>query len=266
VHRAWPILLLGLVACEARPSQPPPPEPRATPVAAASATAANEGAAVDEGDAAGIHYLLRYSAGAQRDETLPMIVAIHGLGDRPEHFAPLVGDFEKKARFVIPRGLEAHGRGYSWFPIRVGGIDPERVAVVLRTSAERVAAMLEQLPSQHPTRGKPIITGFSQGGMLSFAVAVEHPRLIAKAVPLAGWLPPPLWPAKAPAGTPAIVALHGDADSVLPVEPTRDAVGALRRAGYDANLHEYPGVSHTLSPAMRRDLFRELASAIAAPP
>jgi phospholipase/carboxylesterase len=270
-HRYLILLaLVGLLACEARSAPEPParPEPPAqpaqpskpTPTAVASSSATREPAAVTEYELGGMHYLLMHTGGARADATLPLVLAIHGLGDRPRRFVGVAAEFQLPARVVIPRGLTPHGNGFSWFNIR--GLDAERMASGVKAAADRLADLLSELQKKHPTRGKAIVTGFSQGGMLSFALAVTHPEQIRTAIPLAGWLPEGLRPIRAPAQAPVIVALHGDADQVLPIGPTRDAVAALRTAGFDVQLSEYPGVAHTLSAGMRRELFRQLALAM----
>ena len=45
--------------------------------------------------------------------------------------------------------------------------------------AEEIARLTAQVQKGHPTRGKPILTGFSQGGILSYAMAVLHPEIYA---------------------------------------------------------------------------------------
>lgn len=191
-----------------------------------------------------------------------MIVAIHGLGDRPDRFA-LLDRYPAPARVVYPRGLSPHGGGYSWFAIDVGRATapgPETVEGVAQ-AADALARMIEELTRRHPTRGKPVVTGFSQGGMLSFAIAVRHPSAVAAAIPIAGYLPPPLRPTAAPAGHAPLVALHGAADPLIPVTAARESVEALRAAGFRAELIEYPDVPHSVSAAMVRELFRRLVAA-----
>lgn len=253
-------LLLALAACKDAPREPASDESPAT--SAAETTAAPQASADAFEQAGGIHYLVRYTGGATPDETLPMVVAIHGLGDRPERFALLRG-YPGQLRVIVPRALDPHGRGFSWFPIRARNPDRERVARGLRAATDKVATMIEAVTKRYPTRGKPIVTGFSQGGMLSFALAVTHPELVAAALPVAGVLPEPMWPsAKAPDDPPPIVALHGDADPLLAIDATRQTVAALREAGFEATLTEYPGVPHRIQPNMRRDLFRHIHQAI----
>ena len=106
-----------------------------------------------------------------------------------------------------------------------------------------------------PTVGKPILTGFSQGGVLSFVVAVTRPELIAGAIPMGGWLPDSfLTDAPAPPGAPALRALHGKADPLVPFARTKAVLERLEKAGWDATYTGYPGAKHTLGPEMRGDM------------
>jgi len=137
-----------------------------------------------------LEYLERVTAGAGPDERLPLVVAIHGLGDRPERFVNLFDGFETPVRLVVPRAPRAWGDGYTWFPLR----DPtagegEGVVDGLLRSASLIAQLIESVGSQRPTRGTAVVTGFSQGGALSFVLAVKHGELVRLAVPIGGWLP-----------------------------------------------------------------------------
>ncbi|MEM9693659.1 MAG: dienelactone hydrolase family protein, partial [Myxococcota bacterium] len=158
--------------------------------------------------------------------------------------------------------LKPYGRGYSWFDI-----DARRAERVERAglehAADRVAALLARLTDVYPTSGRPVLTGFSQGGMIAFAVAVRHPTRIGVAIPLAGWLPVRLVPPGPPsAGAPPIYALHGADDPVLPLLPTMESVKGLRASGFTVDLEVYPATAHTVSPRMRRDLHRKIAEAV----
>jgi phospholipase/carboxylesterase len=184
-----------------------------------------------------------------------MVVAIHGLGDRPESFAAAVGTIGVPARIILPRGLDAYEGGWSWFPFTSRGRDMDELARGIGGAADRLAAALAELQRTRPTRGLPIVTGFSQGGMLTYALAVRHPDVVGAAFPLSGMLPPPLWPTAKGAGRyPNIVAYHGDADRLVPVFAARETVARLKELGFTAELRESPGVGHTVPPEVRREL------------
>ncbi len=203
----------------------------------------------------------RHSAGV---DPLPLVVAVHGLGDRPESFKTLLADLPAPARIITPRAPIEWNMGYAWFRVRIRSRNWNALSAGITRAAKQVAVLIDHLRDKYPTRGTPILCGFSQGGMISYAVAVHHPETIGLAIPVSGYLPKPLWPAAKNAATKyaPIRALHGSADALVPLQPTREAVEHLARLGFDASLTAYPGTPHTVDAAMRRDLYRLIAAKI----
>lgn len=268
--RSWSLFasLLALTAgCDtsstaAKPTATPAPESSDAPAAAddsSPAQAKAEPPATPELPKAGeIHYVETVVGGGKPDDELPMIVAIHGLGDTPENFAHVFETFPEPARVILPRGIDVReGGGWSWFDIRARDTDVEGLAAGIDAAADQIAVAVDELAERRPTVGKPIVTGFSQGGMLTFSLAVDHPDSFAAAVPVGGWLPPPLWPKDTTKGPP-ILALHGTADKAVAFEPTKASVEHLEGLKREIQLKAYEGVGHALTPEIRRDLFDAL--------
>jgi phospholipase/carboxylesterase len=215
--------------------------------------------------AAGLAYREVVLGTTDTEQPLPMIVAIHGLGDGPDNFQHLLDGFSEPVRLILPRGLDTVPEGgWSWFPIRARDPDVEALATGIRGAADRIAAGIEALAGSRPTLGKPIVMGFSQGGMLTFTLAVHHPHVVGHAVAVGGWLPPPLWPTAAAKGVPypKLLALHGTADVAVPFPPTQQAVEALVALGIAAELVSYDGVGHMIPELMLRDLHDRLTDAV----
>jgi len=213
--------------------------------------------------AADIRYVELVTGGAMPEAELPMVIAVHGRGDRPERFAQLLRGFGRPARVVFPAGIVAERGGFAWFKIRARDRDVEGFAAGVSTAADRLVEFIDAVTVDRPTTGRPVLTGFSQGGIVSFAVAMRYPEKIAAAYPIGGWLPPPLWPAAGPPdiAAPPILALHGDADAVIPVAPTRRAVSKLQALGFPVLLREYPAARHQITGEMRRLLWNQLEAA-----
>jgi phospholipase/carboxylesterase len=209
--------------------------------------------------AADLVYVELLTGGADEHDRLPLIVALHGLGDSPDSFAGLFSDLKTRTRIALLRAPDPYERGWSWFDFGADDDGGARAGARIRKAADRVARAMRVVVSERPTVGKPVITGFSQGGALSFAIATLHPTLVACALPMGGWLPTPLWPERTLVDRPRIVALHGADDPLITIAPTRNAVEALRQRGYDAELVSFPGVRHAVPAEMRTRLF-ELVS------
>lgn len=240
-----------------------PPAEAANRGPEATAGAANTAPAVDP-VAGELHYVEIVLGGAKADDRLPMIVAVHGLGDDPRNFGHLFDTFTEPARLILPQGIDAReGGGWSWFPLRARDPDVTALAGAIGGAADKLATSIDALARTRNTAGKPILTGFSQGGMLSFAVAVRHPDSIAAALPIGGWLPPPLVPGtRAPKRSPAIIAFHGTDDAAVKYEPTREAVAALKALGWNVELVTYAGVGHVITPELQRDLFDRIVDGV----
>ncbi len=208
-----------------------------------------------------LDYIEVLTGEAKTEETLPMVAVVHGLGDRPESFTPFLDVLEEKTRVILPRAPTPWGGGHAWFDKSRDG-NWEQLSDGMASSAKRLAHLLSHLAKTRPTKGLPIIVGFSQGGMLSYAVASNYPRTIRLAVPISGLLPRPLWLAAKDVSIsyPRIRALHGTVDRIVPITYARDTVSHLKKIGLDVTLEEYPMVSHTISYAMRKkvlDLVRQ---------
>lgn len=266
------LLALVALACEAS-SPPASVEPRSTPTAVPApdpgtpAVAEPTPAEPPEPPwptAAGLAYREVVLGTADPEQPLPMLVAIHGLGDAPDNFRHVLDEFPEPVRVILPRGLDPVPEGgWSWFPVRARDPDVAALSAGIERAADQIATGLRELQRTRPTVGKPIVTGFSQGGMLTFTLAVHHPDVVGHAVAVGGWLPPPLWPtAKGEGPHPTLDALHGTADAAVPFEPTQQAVQTLEALGLPASLTSYEGVGHAIPPLMRRDLHDRLADAV----
>ena len=206
----------------------------------------------------GLTYVERLTGGAQPDEPLPIIVAIHGLGDQPEQFSRIFEGWTHRARVVLPAGPTPWGDGHAWMTVRSAELERvDELASQTEQAASKIAALIRDLTATHPTVGRPIVTGFSQGGMLSYAVAAHHGEGIRAAVPVSGFLPVPLYPEKGKTIAP-VFGLHGALDPVLSLDLAKETKSALENAGGTVTLRVYPNVPHRVTTTMRRDWLRFL--------
>ena len=199
------------------------------------------------------------TGGAAEGDELPMIVALHGLGDTPEHFFSLVKGYEGKARVIVPRGYDAYGRGYSWFALTRSADGRVADAEGISTAADGIAALVRRVSKERPTRGKPVLVGFSQGGILGYALSRRDPELFALVLPIAGTLPSAM--AAAPERSARLIGFHGEDDARIPAKPTREMIDAWKGAGLPVELKTYPGVGHHTNKAMLTELFSAIGEA-----
>lgn len=206
----------------------------------------------------GVTFIELFPQGA--DETSPVVVAIHGRGDRPERWVDTWRNFPGKARIALPRAPDPFGDGFTWFPLREGMTD-EQLGAAVGGAEERLWRGVAKLSAGR----RLLVTGFSQGGILSFAMAARHPDAIAHAFPIAGSCPGPLLPKDNSRAAP-LTAFHGTDDDVLQIKWAREAVRAFTDQGNRAELREYPGVPHAIPNRMREDVWAAIVSALSSSP
>lgn len=246
-------------ACDRSTSAPttqPRPAPSATPGAAA--------AAVDNplDQAAGLHVNESVTANGDPKQALPLVVALHGLGDRGGSYANLFTGLPVAVRVVALDAPTKYGDGFTWFArgARIEDAGPGIVA-----AAAQVAEAIRVLRQNRPTRGGTIVTGFSQGGALSYALAARHPDVVGVAIPIGGWLPKDAWPTTFAAKKPAVLGLHGLDDPRIPVDAAREILEHLQANGYNAELVVEPDLAHSVSRKERKKLFERIVEEAAAP-
>jgi phospholipase/carboxylesterase len=195
-----------------------------------------------------LEYVEFITGGGDGSGMLPLIIAVHGMGDRPENFIRIFHELKVPARVVAPRAPHPYGRGFSWFqPLKRSATRAEWGRGIT-DQAKKIDALIKRLKKKHGVVPYTVITGFSQGGMLSYALAVHHSDAAELVVPMGGYLPSPLksWKKKPDEKLPMIRALHGRADNIIDFKSAQATVRWLKKRGVDVALRGFPRVRHRI--------------------
>lgn len=191
-------------------------------------------------------------AGAREGEQLPMLVAFHWYGARPDALRAWLRGIAVPARVILPYGPYPQGQGFAWWP--EARAREQGAAAVINAATDDAARTIAALVRRFPTSGRPIVTGLSHGGDIAFALAARHPDAIGASVPIAARLPEGAWPAAGHGPLPRIDLFQGAIDAIVPVEETIATVAGLRARGVPIMLHYVPGVGHDFPAAMQADV------------
>lgn len=176
----------------------------------------------------------------------PTIIALHGWGSSSLDLLS-IAPYIAGGRFMMicPQGpLEVPigpVLGYGWFPIRMGTPpDPTQVA----EAARRAAAFVDSATRRHPVDpSKLVLLGFSQGGVMAYQIALQHPEKFSALVGISTWFPPEL---KDAAGAKAHALMriptmvqHGRADDMIEISRARESAQYLRELQVPLTYREY---------------------------
>jgi phospholipase/carboxylesterase len=183
-------------------------------------------------------------------------VAIHGLGDTPEDFVEWLRSVPVPARIYAPRGIFPFGSGdgRAWWAPTNG--DEAATARALDAAADAIARASSGKVQGNTVCGQPIVLGFSQGAMLTFALAQRASPAWRMAIPIAGRVPP--GSRVGARNAVKIRAMHGTTDDRIPLAGGRAAVDGLRARGFDATLRTFNGVAHSIPIEVQREVFRTI--------
>lgn len=190
----------------------------------------------------------------------PTIFVFHGYGANAHDLLGLAPHLlGGKALVIAPQApvevpLDPQGRlvGYGWFPLSLGQPPPAAdVARSIDAAETFVAAAHERYPID---RDRTALLGFSQGGLIAFALGLETPSRWKALVALSTWLPDDVNDAKtADASNLPVWVQHGTDDEVIPLSRAQETRAKLTKRGMPLTYKEYP-MGHEISVDSLRDL------------
>lgn len=183
-------------------------------------------------------------------EKLPIILALHGAGERG-------GDGLLQTDVGLGHAIRKHVE--RWPAIVVFPQVPKDR--LWQNSKDIALAALAAAEREFRTdRDRVYVAGLSMGGNGTWALAYDDPDRFAAIVVVCGFVKPitlrpyqPLVPVSEPDPYAAMARriarlpvwiIHGGADTVVPVEDSRQMAAALRTAGAAVHYKELPGVDH----------------------
>lgn len=195
-----------------------------------------------------------------------LLLLFHGVGANAADLGPLAGHLQREfpqAALLAFDGLEPFdgdpsGLARQWFSLQ---------NVTEANRGERIDALLPALASiveaaQNATGLGPQATalvGFSQGAIISLALAQRYDGLAGRVLAFAGRYAE--LPSHAPQAT-TLHFFHGGADPVIDVQHARDAMQRLAELQGDATIDIVEGAGHEINGALLNCALHRLRSHI----
>ena len=144
--------------------------------------------------------------------------------------------------------------GYAWYPMSMGG--PPDVAAILE-SKKKLEAFLDECLARYPIdRKRLLLLGFSQGGVMSYSLALSSAERFAGLAALSTWLPHELARELSLAPETSFLQTlvqHGTEDTMIEISRARDSVERLRQLKLPLTYHEYD-MGHEITAKSLADL------------
>lgn len=166
-----------------------------------------------------------------------LLVFLHGAGSSPEAFAPAAIAWQLKfpgATAAVVDGLRpaAAGAGKDWYDPSGASIEHAgRVAGAADETSRRIEALQQ---ASGIGADSTVLVGYSQGATVALELARRAPQQASIVVAYAGRLARPVRDGESIAAT--IHLIHGELDSMVPVQHSQRSYRHLRGAGADVTL------------------------------
>ncbi len=182
-----------------------------------------------------MHYLLTTPTDHDpAKEKLPLIVFLHGVGERGD-------DAKKLAAHGIPKYFTAD---QDYHGLRVMTLSPQcPMGFVWANLTRELKELITTVAAQvNADPDRITITGLSMGGFGTWEMICCYPDLFAAAGPICGGGLP--WRLGGLTHFPPIRAYHGQEDTVVPPQFSVNMVEGVKKLGGQVELTLYPGVPH----------------------
>lgn len=183
----------------------------------------------------------------------PLILLLHGYGSNEEDLFSFATELPEEYYIISARApYDMQYGAFAWYAINFDAdenkfSDHEQAKV----SRDLIAGFIDELIANYPIDEKQIaLVGFSQGAILSYAVALSYPEKVQKVVAMSGYLNLEIVAEdylKNNFNNLKIFASHGTVDQVIPVEWARKTPAIVENLGINLTYKEYP-IGHGVAP------------------
>jgi phospholipase/carboxylesterase len=207
-----------------------------------------------------LHYLVRQPKTASAAP--PLIILLHGVGSNEQNMFSFANQLPDPYLVVSARGpLTLGTNSFAWFQVDFSSGRPVIVAEQAEQARLAIIRFIADLHNVLSFDEKQVyLMGFSQGGIMSYSVALTEPEKIKGIAVMSGRLLPEIKPKAASPDRLAklkVFVSHGTSDRVLQFQYALDAVDYLTTVGLQPDFFQYPE-DHTINAAMLSDLVRWL--------
>jgi phospholipase/carboxylesterase len=180
-----------------------------------------------------------------------LTILLHGYGSKGEHLidiAPELEKYSKNTYFIAPNApliLSAFPPAYQWFELGHSNYEILNKQIIEANNIldDFINKQLERFNLDH---SKLIISGFSQGAMMSLYHSSRLKNKVAGVIAFSGRFINPLDLGEKINSKPEICLIHGNKDDVVPFSHFIKAKEDLRNLDFKLEAHEIDNLGHSI--------------------
>ncbi|SHL23333.1 alpha/beta hydrolase [Flavobacterium xanthum] len=183
----------------------------------------------------------------------PLLLLLHGYGSNEADLFSFSTELPDEYYIISARApYDMQYGSYAWYAINFDA-DQNKFSDhdQAKVSRDLIAGFIDELIQTYPIDPEKVtLVGFSQGSILSYAVALSYPEKVQKVVAMSGYLNLEIVNddyLKNTFNNLKIFASHGTSDQVIPVAWARKTPAILENLGIDITYKEYP-IGHGVAP------------------
>lgn len=197
-----------------------------------------------------LHHKIRTSSLAQN---APLLIMLHGYGSDENDLFSFASELPEEL-FIIsaraPYTMQPYGN--AWYAINFDAVqgkwsDNEQA----KESRDLIAQFIDEATGTYPVdKNNVTLLGFSQGTILSYAVALTYPEKVKNIIALSGYINKDILPQDIEAKDYShldFYCSHGSVDQVIPVDWARRTPTFLNSLHIKHQYSEFP-VGHGVAP------------------
>ena len=183
----------------------------------------------------------------------PLLLLLHGYGSNEADLFSFATELPEHYYVISARApYDMQYGSYAWYAINFDA-DENKFSDhdQARLSRDVIVKFIDELTANYPIDPQNIaLVGFSQGAILSYAVALSYPEKVQKIVAMSGYYNQEISKEgyqNNNFNTLKIFASHGTVDQVIPVDWARKTPAVMDNLKISITYKEYP-VGHGVAP------------------
>ena len=182
----------------------------------------------------------------QTDKNTKALLMLHGFGSNETDLFSLASYFSDDLLIISAQApIQLEFGGYAWYPIYIdtqgNKVSDHQQAF---ESLLKISEFIDFLKDKYKISSKNFnLLGFSQGAILSYALALNYPEKVKNIIALSGYISNDIMPVNEKTDAYKhlnIFASHGIFDDIIPVEETRKITPYLQQRHVKHVFNEYP--------------------------